>query len=221
MQSWFSETQKIPSLQAEICFPIQGSLYYGPDELPATADRTGYTAALHPPAIRTALPSLVKTSEAVGQERELAAYYEQIVRLASRHRRPFRSIRQYFWLRFWLWNPEQEIHIAFPWYDSYREIDRYLEALVTTDSGLVDHDMDQGWELQTHAHDNTLYFLERDPDYDETRLAISVPREALIEQVQALRKRTEGILIRLADLLGADVWTKSVHAEPVFRIERL
>lgn len=221
MQPWFSETRKIPSLQAEICFPIQKSLYYGPEGLPATADRTEYTAALHPPAIGSVLPSLVRTSEAFGQERELAAYYEQIVRLASLHRRPFSSIQQHFWLRFWLWNSEYEVHLTFPWYNSYREIDRYLHALVTTDTGLIDHDMDQGWELQSYAHEGTLYFLERDPDCDETRLAISVPRKALIEQVQTLRKRTEGILTRLSDLLGADVWSAPVHSEPVFRIEQL
>jgi hypothetical protein len=34
---------------------------------------------LVPPRIHLATPSLVRTSEAIGQERELAEYYQQIV----------------------------------------------------------------------------------------------------------------------------------------------
>ena len=130
----------------------------------------------------------------------MAAYYEQIVRMARHHKCPFNSIRAYFWLRLWLWNSEHEVHISFPWYDSFSEIDRYLATLIKTDSGLVDHDVEQGWEFQTYAYDSSLYFLERDPDSDETQLAISVPRDALLHQVQDIRYRTRIIIAWLSSV---------------------
>lgn len=220
MQSWLSETKKIPSLEAEICFQIQETFYYGPDNFSDASDLERLADKLTPPRIQLAVPSLVRTSEALGQEHALAAYYEQIVRMARHHKRRFNSIRHYFWLRFWLWNPEHEVHVSFPWYDSFSQIDRYLKALAETDSGLVDHDMDQGWELQTYSDGGSLHFLERDPDADETHLAISVPRNELVRQVSELRERTRIILALLSSSLGADVWTSYVHAEPTFRIEQ-
>jgi hypothetical protein len=220
MQSWFSEAKAIPSLQAEVCFQIQEAFYYGPDRFSDASGRERLVDKLIPPRIQLATPSLVRTSEALGQERELAEYYQQIVRMAHHYKRPFNSIRQYFWLRLWLWNSECEVHVSFPWYDSLSEIDRFLAALVETDSGLVHHDMDQGWELQTYAHDGLLYFQERDPDADETHLIVSAPRVEFIDQVMQLRERAKSIVAQLSGILGADVWTAYVRTEPAFNIER-
>jgi hypothetical protein len=219
MQSWLSETRKIPSLQAEICFQIEDSFYYGPDRVSDISERERLVEKLTPPRIESAVASLVRTSEALGQEQELAAYYGQIVRMARHHKRPFNAIRQYFWLRLWLWNTEHEVHVSFPWYDSFSEIDRYLKALVESGSGLVDHDVDQGWELETYAEGDSLHFRQRDPDADETRLAISVPRDELLHQVSELRQRTRLIISRLSEALGTDVWTSHVHSEPAFKIK--
>lgn len=218
MPPWLSETRKIPSLQVETCFHIQETFYYGPDRFSDASDLERLADKLTAPRIESAVPSLVRTSEALGHERELAAYYEQIVRMARHHKRPFNSIRHYFWLRLWLWNTEHEVHVSFPWYDSLSQIDRYLKALGETGSGLVDHDVDQGWELQTYAEGGCLHFLQRDPDADETHLAISVPRDELVRQVSDLRERTKLIVSRLSSALGADVWTSYVHSEPAFKI---
>lgn len=218
MQSWLSETIKVPSLQAEICFPLSETFYYGPDAVPDGSEREKLEARLSPPRIASAVPSLLRTSEVLGQEQELAGYYEQIVGLARRHGRPFNAIRHYFWLRLWLWNSEHAVHVSFPWYDSFAEIDRYLKALVETDAGLVDHDVDQGWELQTYAEGGSLHFLQRDPDADETQLAISVPRDELVHRVNELREHTGLIIARLSGSLGTDVWTSYVREQPAFKI---
>lgn len=220
MQSWFLEAKAVPSLQAEVCFQIQETFYYGPDSFPGISDHERLVEKLVPPGLQLAVPSLVRTSEALGQERELAAYYQQIVRMARHHKRPFNSIRQYFWVRLWLWNSEHEVHVSFPWYDSLSEIDRFLAALVETGSGLVHHDMDQGWELQTYAHDGFLYFLERDPDVDETHLIVSAPRDAFVDQVMQLRERAKDVVAQLSSALGADVWTSYVRTEPAFKVEQ-
>jgi hypothetical protein len=220
MQSWFSEAKTVPSLQAEVCFPIQETFYYGPDRSYDISERERLAEKLIPPGIQLAAPSLVRTSEALGQERELAAYYQQIVRMAQHHKRPFNSIRQYFWLRLWLWNTEHEVHVSFPWYDSLSEIDRFLAALVETESGLVDHDVDQGWELQTYAHEGLIYFQQRDPDADETQLIVCVPRAGFVDHVMQLRERAKGVIAQLSSALGADVWTSFLGTEPAFKVER-
>ncbi|MEI2429263.1 hypothetical protein RDV84_22750 [Lysobacter yananisis] len=216
MPAWLSQTRNLPSLEAEVCFQIQDRFYYGPDRVSDPSDYERLAEKLAPPAIALVSPSMVRSAEALGHEAELAAYYRQIVRLARHHQRPFNSIRHYFWLRLWLWNSQQQAHIAFPWYDSYAEIDRVLKALVEIESGPVHDDADQGWEVQIHARGDAVYLLQRDPDEDEALAALCVPRAELARQVAQLRERTQGLIARLSGELGADVWTSYVRTEPTF-----
>ena len=220
MEPWFAEANRIPSLEAEICFLIQDDFYYGPDRFSDINDRKKLAEQLTPPNIARVVPSMVRTSEVLGNEQELVAYYEQVVNLARKHNRPFNSIRQYFWLRFWLWNTEENVLVSFPWYDSYSEIERILSALANVEEGLVDHDVDQGWEMEVHAHDSMLYIRQRDPDANETHLAVCVPRQTLLTQGAVLKDRTNIIIRGLTNALGTDVWTSYVRTEPSFRIKR-
>jgi hypothetical protein len=217
MEPWCSEATRVSSLEAEICFLVQDDFYYGPDRLANLEDRQKFLEHLVPPDIPRLVPSIVRTSEALGNELKLAAYYEQIVCLARKHKLTFNSVRQYFWLRFWLWNPEQQLHISFPWYDSFSEIDRFLNNLAKAEDGLVDHDVEQGWEMEAYAHEGMLYIRQRDPDADETHLAICVPRQELVAQLGKLSGRTSKIIAHLASTVGADVWTSYVRTEPSFQ----
>ncbi|WP_394537681.1 hypothetical protein PRJ39_16450 [Lysobacter enzymogenes] len=216
MPTWLSQTRNVPSLEAEVCFQIHDRFYYGPDRIDDPSDLERFAETLAPPAIALIAPSMVRSAEALGHEAELAAYYRQIVRLARHHQRPFNSIRQYFWLRLWLWNPEHEAYVSFPWYDSFAEIDRVLKALVETEAGPVHDDADQGWAVRIHAQDEAVHLLQHDPDEDETHAAIRVPRAELVRQVAQLRERTQGLIARLSSELGADVWTSYVRTEPSF-----
>lgn len=218
MPDWLSHTLDIPSLQADLGFLLRDRFYYGPDRPSDPADLQRLTVPLSAPHIALRNASHVAVAEALGHERELADYYRQIVRLAREHGRPFNSIRHCFWLRLWLWNEPQQVCVSFPWYDSYSEIDRVLKALVDVDDGPVDHDCDQGWDLQIHARDGAVHFLQTDPDDDSVpTLAIRVPREPLIRQIQALRDNARSVIAQLSDDLGADVWTAYVRTEPVFK----
>ena len=96
-----------------------------------------------------------------------------------------------------------------------------LEALVLTDSGLVDHDIEQGWGLQTYAFCGLLYFMERDPDAGRTHCVIAVPRDDVVGQVTDIRWRANAIIEYLSKAPGADVWTDHVRNEPAFRLEPL
>ena len=220
MEPWFAEAVPVESLKAEICFLIRPDFYFGPDRPTDPSDLQKLVVPLSIPKIPRATESMVRTVEAVGYESELVAYYEQIVRLAREHRRPFNSIRHHFWLRFWLWNEAQKIHISFPWYDSFSEIDRFMGAISRASDGLVDHDLEQGWEMEVHRQNDALFFRECDPDADETYLVASTSREKLVAELAGLRERVVGLIDHLSKSMGADVWTAYVRDEPTFRDKR-
>lgn len=220
MEPWFAEAVSVNSLKAEICFLISRDFYFGPDRPVDPSDLQRLTVPLSLPKIARVAESMVRSEEAVGHEAELVSYYEQIVRLARKHRRPFNSIRHYFWLRFWLWSDEQKIDISFPWYDSFSEIDRFIGAVSREGEGLVNLDGEQGWEMEVHVRGDDLYLRERDPDADETFLVVSSPRGRLIAELTGLRERTVGLIGHLSDAMGADVWTSYVRNEPTFRDTR-
>lgn len=217
MEPWFSDAKSVAPLKAEICFLIRPDFYFGPDRPSDPADLQRLVVPLSLPEIPRVTPSMVRTSEAVGHEADLASYFEQIVRLAREHRRPFNSIRHHFWLRFWLWNEEHEIYISFPWYDSLSEIDRFLTSVKNVSGGLVDHDLEQGWEMEVHSHNDALFFREGDPDAGETFFVVSTPRGKLVEELAALRERAVRLIEHLSGALGADVWTEYVRGEPTFK----
>ena len=108
MEPRFAEARPIASLDAEVCFLLKDSFYYGPDKLPEVTERKLVVPVALPDIPRQA-PLLLRTGEAAGHERQLAGYFEQIVRLAEQHQMPFARIRHYFWLRLWLWNSAENV----------------------------------------------------------------------------------------------------------------
>lgn len=171
------------------------------------------------PDIDRRVASMVRTSEAVGCEQELAAYYLNLIRIARKHGKTFNEIRHYFWLRFWLWNSEENVQIPFPWYDTFLEIRQFLDEVEQKTDGLVYCDADQGWELEIHAFGGELFLQFQNPDDDEVYARLRVPREKAIESFQALRGRAESTIHRLSNVIGRDLWTKYVDW-PEFSIEK-
>jgi hypothetical protein len=221
MQPWFTEAIIVPAIEMDVCFQVSETFYYGPDKYSHPSDPERLVEKLTPPNISLLSPAMVRTTEALGYEPELAAYYRQIVRMAKRYNRPFNSVRHYFWLRLWLWNTQLDARISFPWYDSFAEIDSFLVALIDSkpnDSSAFFHDADQGWELEAHATDSHVYLLQRDPDAGETVATLCTPKAQLVTQARELRQRANGIVLALSSALGADVWTDYVHAEPPFKL---
>ncbi|MFJ2990137.1 hypothetical protein ACIPF8_19905 [Collimonas sp. NPDC087041] len=215
MKPWFSEAKSVSMLNAELCFLLKDELYFGPDRY-IDADRSKFTQSLDLPSIPRQQPTMVCTNELIGHEDELSAYYKQVVKFAVHHGLTFNSIRHHFWLRFRLWNGEDNIHVSFPWYDSYSEISRFLNALLSVESGEIDYDIDQGWEMEADAYEDYVYLRQRDPDHDETHTCIRVPRGELVVQARQIMERSVKIINRLSDLMGEDVWTSYVRSEPVF-----
>jgi hypothetical protein len=220
METWFAEAVDVPSLEAEVCFLLKSEVYHGPDQPSDPSDLKRLVEPLPTPVIPRFAPSMVRTAEAVGHEAQLASHYREVVRIARKHRRPFNAIRHHFWLRFWLWDTERKIYVCFPWYDSFSEIEHFMDALAKGGSGLLFHDQDQGWEMEVHSLHGNFYFRERDPDADETRSIVCVPRDSLLATLASLRGRTAGLIEHLSAALGADVWSSYVRNEPAFSIER-
>ncbi len=206
MEPWFNDAKPIDALEMEICFLIQRDFYYGPDTHPDVVERK-QVEPLPDPRIPRRLLEMVRSSEAEGHEAELARYYQEVLRMAAKHHKDWNWIRHYFWLRLWLWNSEQNVHVAFPWYDTYAEMDRFLAEVTRQEPGQLFGDVDQGWELSVHLSNGDVFVRGGDPDENAWRVQVRFPQELLLRQLPLLNERTTGIIRRLVAALGQDYWT--------------
>ena len=220
LKARFPEALEIPSLAPEIVFLTRDSFYYGPDKPADQADFERLVEKLDWLDIPRASPSGVRTVEILGHEAALAAYYRRIIELTSRYRLSFLSVRHYFWLRLQLCNPQCEIKISFPWYDSFYGIEGFLAAIAEINSGLVYDDEDQGWGLEVHALEGLVYVRQWEPESQQTLYEIIVPRDQLVAEVTGLRRRARHIISYLAKELGTDFWTSYAHEQTMLRFKR-
>lgn len=202
MKSWFENAKRIESIETEICFLLNGELF-----LWADSTRGEIEESLSPPEFQRHLPSMARSSEICGNEPELIRYYNDIIRIARKNRLAFNDIRQYFWMRLWLWNTAEKIHIGFPWYDTYSEMDHFFTSISVDSEGELFSDVDQGWELEVHELNGDLYIRWLEPSNEPHHREIRLPKETLIEQVRLIRQRMNSILKILSDAIGKDVWT--------------
>lgn len=211
MKSWIDNARPISSIDAEICFLLNGDFYYGPDSHPQIVERKEVD-----PLPKLDFPRVVeqmaRTSEISGHEHQLADYYSGVLSAANKHGKTFNEIRQYFWIRFWLWNSEEDIRVRFPWYDTLGEIENFIKCVIEAEDGEVFYDIDQGWELDVFAKNEFLYIQERDPDYDEVYYAVRLPRAPLIKSLIELVERATIQVDALSNLVGHNYWTSR---EPV------
>lgn len=210
------EVKALSSLEPEVCFLIREDFYYGPDRHAEVSERR-LVEKLADPNIPREFPTIVRTSEAMGYERELANYYWQVVSAAQRHKKTFNHLRSYFWMRLWLSNVKEGVSISFPWYDTLSEMRRFSDAISSSESGDVYRDADQGWEINVKGTAAELFINERDPDGDEDHFSVSVPREEFTRRIAATMLEATRIVETLSEQMGADVWTAYVRDEPKFR----
>lgn len=147
------------------------------------------------------------TAEVVGHEKELGAYYQQVLALAQEHELPMSAIRQYFWLRLWIWNLEAEAYLSFPRYDTLSEIDPVLDAFQSNRNGTLWRDADQGWrmEIVTDDHDHFFYFHQfRDTMEGSGTMLLKKEREALQAKAKALQERVHRQIELLTKVIGID-----------------
>jgi len=198
VEPWFAHAKPINSLEPEIAFLLW-------DEFHPVPGHQAEPLAL--PEFPRASRLLARTSEAIGHEAELAAYYGRVATLARQHALKLHQVRQYFWMDLRLHNEEADVHLSFPWYDTFAAMDHFLAAVAGNDQGMVYDDQDQGWAVEVWVRNGTLYIRESNPDSDdEPGQAVALPRAGLQARIAPLRERTAKLVACLAKELGPDVW---------------
>lgn len=201
MEPWFAHAKPINSLEPEIAFHLQDEFHPAPGRPPEP---------LALPEFPRASRLRACTSEAIGHEAELAAYYGRVTALVRQHALTLHQVRQYFWMDLRLDNEDAGVHLYFPWYDTFSDIDHFFTAVAGHDEGMIYDDQDQGWAIEAWARHGTLYIRESDPDSEEPGQAVALPRTSLQARIAPLRERTTKLVARLAKEFGADVWTTGV-----------
>jgi len=198
VESWIADARPIDSLEPEIAFHLWDEFH------PALHHRPEPLAL---PEIPRASRLRARTSEVIGHQADLAAYYGRVAALARQHALQLHQVRQYFRMDLRLDNEEADIHLSFPWYDTFSAMDHFLAAVAGNAQGMVYDDQDQGWAVEAWAFDGTLYIRQSDPDSDdEPGQAVALPRAGLQARIASLRERTTTLVAHLAKELGPDVW---------------
>lgn len=209
MQNWFSDAKHVKTLEVETCFLLQQDFYYGPDTHPEIVERK-LVEPVEQPDFPRHVPSLVRTSEVEKHISKLGEYYSEIISLARKHKMSFNRVSHYFWMRFWIWNSDAEVHLSFPWYDTQSEIDAFINSVTDKTDGQVYWDADQGWELEIHASGANQYARLLNPDENEIQAIVSYPRHELVNQLNLLQKRSKMIINELTSIIGRDLWTSRI-----------
>lgn len=106
-------------------------------------------------------------------------------------------------------NTEYEVHISFPWYDTYSEIERFFQCVKCGEQGQIFFDSDQCWELEIYARSGEFFARQRDPDNEDSNaIMVRFASQPLLNQIQEVCVRTASIIERLSTAIGRDVWTK-------------
>lgn len=208
---WTKNSRKIESLDLEICFQLQDNFYTGDPNNVDQQDDERYREPLELPPFARAVETLARTSEAIQHRNDLAVYYKTIVERSAALNKGFNEIRQYFWLRLWFWNTDEDVHISFPWYDSLSEMQQFIAWVKGDRSADSFVDMDQGWQIEAVQSDDLLHIRQTDPDHDEEHSNIAVAFEPFAEAVVEVEARAIEIISSLTNSLGTDVWTKYVE----------
>jgi len=204
---WIKKSKHINNLDLEVCFQLSDSFYVGDPNSYEQLQDEKFCAALELPSFVRVVPTIARTSEALENTNELASYYKKIIEKSVALGKPFNEIRQYFWLRLWLWNTEEDIHFSFPWYDSLSEIQHFFSWL-NNESEEPYIDMDQGWQIDAVRLGEAIHIRQIDPDEDEEYSNVSLPFEEFLQKVNEVDSRARQIISSLSKELGVDVWSK-------------
>lgn len=205
MQDWCKESKPIENLEVEICFLLQKDFFVGDPHDPEQLNDEKYRETLSLPEIEREAEMLVRTKEVEANEPALVEYYKEIADRAKRLHRTLNDVRQYFWCGLWLFNEDEAVRVSFPLHGTLEQIKKLLADFRNTESGVVVHIRDHGWEMQVVADGGYIYIKECDPDEDEVWLNIRVERGSFLNGIQQLQARTQRIIKRLCDELGEEL----------------
>lgn len=198
-------------LNVDIFFLLFAEFYTGNVNSPLELDNPRYQLPLELPTFPRVVPLMPSSQEIIGHEKELVQYYRQIIEKARALGRTFNEVREYFWLRLWLWNSEAEVRIAFPWYDTLAEIKNFADKLEQQEKGTIFTDSDQGWKIEVSLEDShvTIY-QDQDKEASVDGQIITVDKLYLIQQFHSCYQRAMHIIAILTETFGHDVWSEYI-----------
>lgn len=202
-----SEAVHLTHLDIDVCFLLSDEFYTGdPNDHKQLADPQ-YRGHLDLPQIPRVVETLVRSEEVIGHEEKLIHYYKDIAIQAKNINRTFNEIRQYFWLRFWMWNTEANVHFSFPWYDTLDEIEKFIGKLNNQSEGKVFSDYDQGWSISV-ASEGDLLVISTGDESDQPHQTITISKNYVVQKLMKCEERSKEIIAKLTQALGRDVWSR-------------
>jgi hypothetical protein len=208
---WMDRSRSIDTLEVEIFFQLNSFFYTGdPNDVQQLQSPEWHEPLVLPvfPALGPhALATSVCTAQVLGHEQALADYYKRLLERAARSNKRFDEIAYYFWLRLAVWNADEDVSIAFPWYDSLSQMGDFIDWLDTASVHVPFHDTDQGWQLDARRGGTRIHLCESDPEGDTERVNVAAPQAALAQAAKQARARAAGIVATLTEALGTDVWS--------------
>ena len=203
---WISRVKPVETVSVDVGFLIAETFYYGPENGFTQEQRQQLREPLYQPKVERC-GDFVLSAELGESAAELFQYYRDVLRLVSQHRKESRQQSHYFWIRPLIFARGQ-FAMTFPWYDTWGETVRLLDALAAPRDGWVFSDIDQGWEFQAFAEGGHLFLRQSDPDSGEEHFVIATNQEQLVAPVPAVRERVGLLLQELSGALGRDYWSR-------------
>lgn len=204
---WMEHSKSLDHLEVEICFQLAEQFYMGDPNNISQLDDDKFYEEIELPSFSRVIETMARTNEVISNEQELANYYKTIADYSSSQGLNLDEVRQYFWLRLWLWDTEEHVHIGFPWYDSLSEMQQFFKWISTSPETEPFEDMDQGWQFDAIVKDNRVYLRQADFDTNEEYANVSVPLANFVKEITAVEQRLISIIDLLTEELGVDVWT--------------
>ncbi len=206
-QHYISEAEYIPDLKLDMAFIVRDDFYYG-DENDFTQEEW---IAKREPLLKPGIPLFGKnyllSSEVLGKEEQLQAYYESVVAVANKYEKKLLAGNSYFWIRPIVYSSDGGT-INFPWYDTLTDALPFLNALQGKEEGCVFSDMDQGWHLDVFLDKENICFVFGSLDDPEPYWVVSTNRPVMAKSVEDIKQRVKQQIAALSPSFGYDFWTE-------------
>ena len=219
---WSTRATPVADVRIDIAFIISEAFYFGPENNFTPEQWMQFREPLYAPQLPRHGTYLL-SSEITGAKpvAELVRYYQSVLaRMAHHHKDP--SLQPYyFWLRPLIYVVEPGVRpdpgmdempasIGFPWYDTWDESTRLLDALAAPGdkNGMLFDNVEQGWDFQAFAQAGQLFLRAGDSDSGEEHLVLVTDRTAFARQIPPLQDCVTRLLLDLSKILGQNYWTR-------------
>jgi len=178
---WCHNTTPLNDLRAEIVFLFKQEL-----------STDGATTSINLPSFPRIVEEQATTEEALLNIDGLYDYYRQVGDETEQANLAFYEVSYFYWMRLWIWHPDEEEYISFPWYDT---LERMLFFISWLRFGFelenfIDHR--QGWSLEAHVSNGRVFIRQLD-DEGEELTNISTPYIDLLQSINEVEQRVQRI----------------------------